>query len=806
MEPSPPKSHRTRRQIHRPFYESPKKTSAEIISEARSSVRSLETQRPFTPADGQRRLFSGRNRDARPPSAISIASSYSESRPPSGRLTPIDQRADSNEIASLADLCNDTEKTFDCNENIVSPTKQPSFKESIIPVKSAEPLFSKSRKYPSIQKRPSLLEKENRRVQSGPKERSPPKEQDELVRSNSYDNIDQSIKTTDNNKNKSNPDKDIIFYEENLKPLLQQMKLNHLHSDEDSLIINFDILVKTLDIGNLLGKSKLGSKRRTDILSTVYKCTTGDNPQLMLKLAKLFLLMEVSGKNLDAACKIMYKVSRDKKDDQLFIKENIIGNLVNLIACKSISILSECMVYLMGTIKFLSLNSDIMKEFIKYDALKVMSSVLETFTGEVKKENLKDNCNILIQIISVLNNFASNSSLMAKFMEYNIVVCLISVTPRYSQDTDNSMTLSRLLSKLSMSSSICATLQTQHIEIILDVLNRHYKHQETVVRLCYVLGNIANFNEELRLDISNGKESFLKVLMFYFEALIKEPTSKKDRGSSTPIEDTMIKVIRIFANICMNVDCGREYCNNTALIDVLLKLTEKCDELMLSYELSITIAAVVNNLSYYISDNYLALKQNQFAKALIPVLFSDNMDVVLEAVRVLGNFTQSKSVRDTIISNKVLDVLVTLLDSNNPELIFATCGVLINMMVDVEYRKYLKHYDGITKLLDCLRDLAESDWLLASMICQILWNYSEHITTSVEYFGDEQTDDLITLLNELNDEGLACDYENQTHLNNDTIEMLKQTWRLNFQPVATLLLQRIETHHSMLEPIIVEPD
>lgn len=53
------------------------------------------------------------------------------------------------------------------------------------------------------------------------------------------------------------------------------------------------------------------------------------------------------------------------------------------------------------------------------------------------------------------------------------------------------------------------------------------------------------------------------------------------------------------------------------------------------------------------------------------------------------------------------------------------------------------------RLLDCLRDLAESDWLLASMICQILWNYSEHITTSVEYFGAEQTDDFITLLDEL---------------------------------------------------------
>ena len=72
MEPTPPKTRKPRKHIARPFYETSKKTSAEIVNEARSSVRSLDTKRPATPLDKKRTLFdpySG-NREGRPSSAV----------------------------------------------------------------------------------------------------------------------------------------------------------------------------------------------------------------------------------------------------------------------------------------------------------------------------------------------------------------------------------------------------------------------------------------------------------------------------------------------------------------------------------------------------------------------------------------------------------------------------------------------------------------------------------------------------------------------------------------------------------------
>ncbi|NWV94325.1 ARMC2 protein, partial [Machaerirhynchus nigripectus] len=72
------------------------KTSSEIVNEARDALRTVRTQRPFTPTDEQRKLFgsqSSRCPQSRPASVFSLdASSFDlpESRPLSGvRLSPL---------------------------------------------------------------------------------------------------------------------------------------------------------------------------------------------------------------------------------------------------------------------------------------------------------------------------------------------------------------------------------------------------------------------------------------------------------------------------------------------------------------------------------------------------------------------------------------------------------------------------------------------------------------------------------------------------------------------------------------------
>ena len=48
-----------------------------------------------------------------------------------------------------------------------------------------------------------------------------------------------------------------------------------------------------------------------------------------------------------------------------------------------------------------------------------------------------------------------------------------------------------------------------------------------------------------------------------------------------------------------------------------------------------------------------------------------------------------------------------------------------------------------------MRDFGRTDWQLAGMVCMTLWNYSEKMYSSVETFGEEETEALIDLLVDL---------------------------------------------------------
>ena len=54
------------------------------------------------------------------------------------------------------------------------------------------------------------------------------------------------------------------------------------------------------------------------------------------------------------------------------------------------------------------------------------------------------------------------------------------------------------------------------------------------------------------------------------------------------------------------------------------------------------------------------------------------------------------------------------------------------------------------------------------------------------------------------DPDLAIDYEDDTTLTADEVENLIDSWNEQFQPVAFLLLQHIERHHTELEPITLQ--
>jgi len=145
--------------------------------------------------------------------------------------------------------------------------------------------------------------------------------------------------------------------------------------------------------------------------------------------------------------------------------------------------------------------------------------------------------------------------------------------------------------------------------------------------------------------------------------------------------------------------------------------------------------------------------------------------------------------------------MIALLDAGERETVYTACGVLINLMIDEQIKPKLKEEEGIKKLVDVLRDFGKHDWQLSCMVCQILWNYSDKITSSSETFGEQEALELMDILTQYLDEDVALDPSELEAAESNIPELLRDMWEGQFVPVAEHLLERVKSHHSDLVPL-----
>ncbi|OUM69343.1 hypothetical protein PIROE2DRAFT_2637, partial [Piromyces sp. E2] len=178
-------------------------------------------------------------------------------------------------------------------------------------------------------------------------------------------------------------------------------------------------------------------------------------------------------------------------------------------------------------------------------------------------------------------------------------------------------------------------------------------------------------------------------------------------------EDVLIKLIRLIANMALNNKAGpiiAEIPEIKCLVDLFkIKNIHKNEELILN------IVGAIANISYYnVSKNEILDQRIIIAKLLLPLMFYDNVEAVIEASRVFGNITQFKDVCDFAKISK---------DHSNRDVVYNICGVLINL-INYQYHCdiYLQN-EGVEKLLEILElCINMSDFDLASLICKIFYN------------------------------------------------------------------------------------
>uniref|UniRef100_A0A6Q2YMV7 Armadillo repeat containing 2 n=1 Tax=Esox lucius TaxID=8010 RepID=A0A6Q2YMV7_ESOLU len=760
-----------------------RKTSAEIVTEARRSLRTLHTQRPFTPRDNHRYLFgetSSRTHDGRPPSTFSLYARNFEtpdSRPGSGtRLSPLEHKP----LLAVAQ---------DVDPDPVSPKP--------LPKPPSDPLEPKT-------------------GVAGARAR--------LLRVGSLTTLPPVARPEGKARGREEMEK-------RMKRRARREKNGETMGTEREGDINVvDLLCDACDRlhGALAEQGMLGRRcsRRSVLLRTLFRLIDLDSAQLNLHLAKLTLALSVSGNNLLNICKLIFKISRSESNDILFQNNSIIDSLLNVLRLEDVFLSGEAVLYCVGTLKFLSGNIALLRLLLAKDFVAVATVLLQNFTclcffSLPHLLSLPPFSNLrLPQLTATLRNLADLSESRPLFVSHGTLTELCQVLRCYQGDQDVCTNVARVFSKLSSYTDCCLALAQIPgcCSLFIEMLSKHQRKQDLVLRLLFTLGNLTSQSDETRelLFAARGCMSILLGL-YRLYGRRREPREPREppaphtppvREPSDPsdpdplpmglqeTEDVLVKLVRVVANMSIHPTVGPALAANTQLVDYLLDTLE-FRSIQESEELLVNVAATINNLSFYQEDGSVVRERGlTVAKLVLKLLLSSSTDAILEATRVFGNLSQSSEVRQFILCNKVHRFVVTLLDSKSPEVCFSACGVLTNLALDPSSRTTLTQEGTHTKLADCLRDFGPVDWQLAGLVCRTLWNITEDSGTKtkteppcmLDHQEKEALQEVLTLYLEAL-QWTAGDAMSDFH---------RACWEMEFLPVA----QRLRKEHLLMEPTL----
>ncbi|KAM8847253.1 armadillo repeat-containing protein 2 isoform 2-T2 [Synchiropus picturatus] len=755
------------------------KTSAEIVSEARRSLRVPHTQRPFTPGDGQRQLFGGTSiracHENRPPSTFSLSSQnfYApDSRPGSGtRLSPLDH-------PKLPNLCSGEDPIKAIPR---PPTVPMAEKRGLMGARGRLLRAGSLTLLPPVERNTHEKKSPRGHVCEGHTEVCGSKQGPRRTASESHidpPGVDSGVGPTTGRRTGDNTstDEEEAIWNSAVAPLLLQLEA--AGAAEQSVEVTCSLCDSVLDSlakANLLGRK---CKRRSCLLRTLFRFIDLDSAKLNLHVAKLCLALSVSGNNLLNICKLVFKISRSESNDRFFQDSSIIDSLLAVLLSEDATTSGEALLYVVGALKFISGNKAILRLLLDKKIFSVAQKLLRSLS-QLQEEHLTIAGHILVQLTVLLRNLADQPESRPLFVSHAILPELCQVLRRHRQDQDVCTNVSRIFSKLSSYTECRLSLaQTPGCyQLFLELLSKHLQKKDLVVRFLFTLGNLASKSHEARLQMFQC-EGCVDTLLRLYDSNQRRPTAQGG-------EDVLVKLVCLLANMCIHPDVGPELGSNVTCVQLLMETLELLS-VQENKELLVNVAVTINNLSFYLDKSTeLQKRLLTVCRLMLKLMLSSDMDSVLEATRVFGNLTNEKAARDFIMQNKVHRFLVTLLDSKSPEVCYSASGVLINLALDPPSRLGLAQEGAASKLLDCLKDFGAGDWQLSGRVCQALWNLIG-CGRSVMLLQREEKESLLDILSFYCDKQNMAGHEADWHL---------ACWELDFLPVAHKLLQTLQPEH-----------
>ena len=460
-----------------PFYalNPGRKTSASIIKEAkanmtrpgafpaidegptRASVKTVNTKRPFTPRQTDRRLYSGStNHVARPPSSFRLLPLPEEehSRPATGlrsagqspgspgerlpKLLPQmaagqggqqakrsgrDGRRQQFRASSLSDVLEVVEQEKNESRQIhSSPTQRPDTAE-VTDLEEPVPLIQKIHNEVSEKAKPKERPRKSVSMElpePQSEDREPAKCAEELILPSLLSELKDS----------------------NLKSAVIKQKLVNLYS----FIVDCD-------------NPKFFSKRRSDLIKILSQFVDTDDPEILILLVQILLSINVKKQSLATAYKLLFKIAREDENDACFLKGNTLELLINSIGKADPVADSEALVYGYGALKFLTMTSQTRDRLKKMGLLDLCIVHLKLLLHLKEDGNFADETShVLFQLTGVIRNLVNDVSCQQQLVSMGGITQICRCLSLFVTDLDVVCNIARTLSVMSSDEAACAAL------------------------------------------------------------------------------------------------------------------------------------------------------------------------------------------------------------------------------------------------------------------------------------------------------------------------------------------------------------
>ena len=329
------------------------------------------------------------------------------------------------------------------------------------------------------------------------------------------------------------------------------------------------------------------AKHKKDLMTIAARHLSSDNPRILLPLAELLFLLtkeqQSSGSKtlVILASKLVFKLSKDDSNDSLFLSRRTLDLLLTALGHQCPTKDHETFMYAYGGLKFLTLNATIctyLSDTLGFLHLCLLHVKLlceddkapdaeAAVAAAAKAKTSTNTSQVMFQVTTCLRHLCNDNQNCQKFLtQLQGLKVLKLIVVRFKRDVDVMCNVSRILSVLTASfdelfGQNCPSRDI--IKALYEILSRHHSRRDIVVRVTFVLGNLAARGEEARLVIGRHPDTtgllpslLHQCLTDIFQGVDSsiEDEAALDFGSTGNGEDTAIKIIRVIANASIEPD------------------------------------------------------------------------------------------------------------------------------------------------------------------------------------------------------------------------------------------------------------